>query len=61
MKKLEIYTIALFIIAAIIIAWKIFTGPATVTINGAQFHCTETQPFGIEARCTQYTFRAGAR
>lgn len=61
MKKLELYTIALFIIATIIITWKIFTGPATTTISAAQFHCTATEPFGIEARCTQYTFRAGAR
>ena len=61
MKKLELYAIVLFVIATFVVVWKIATGPTTVSINSAQFQCTETQPHGIEARCTQYSLRAGAR
>jgi hypothetical protein len=30
-------------------------GTKAVTIDGAHFMCTATEPFGIEARCDQYT------
>lgn len=33
----------------------------TVTIDGKHFACTATEPFGIEARCTQYTWVKGVR
>mgnify|MGYP006295488229 CR=1 FL=1 len=33
----------------------------TVTLDGKHFACTATESFGIEARCTQYTWITGVR
>ena len=35
--------------------------PKSVTIDAKHFSCTATEPFGIEARCTQYTWTKGVR
>ena len=61
MKKLEIYAVIVALFVMCVSLFLALTGPKTVEISAAQFQCTETEPHGIEARCTQYTIRAGAR
>lgn len=36
-------------------------GTKTVTVDSKHFECTDTEPYGIEARCTQLTWIKGAR
>lgn len=56
-KLLGICVITISLIAI----FKAFTGPKSVKIDSTHFSCTATDSFGIEARCTQYTYNVGAR
>ena len=57
-EKLLAICLAVLVLIALISS---FTGPKSVKIDGSHFSCTQTEPFGIEARCTQYTYNVGAR
>jgi hypothetical protein len=57
-EKMLGVAIAILIMTALGFA---FTGPKSVKIDSTHFSCTQTEPFGIEARCTQYTYNIGVR
>jgi len=58
--NIALYAIIGFIAATLV--WSVYSfSKKSVTISEKQFSCTATEPFGIEARCTQYTWTKGAR
>ena len=63
MKNLKMYVIStsciILIISALYLAF--FAGPKTVEIDEQHFRCTAAEAHGIVAKCTQYTYLAGAR
>ena len=63
MSKFQNYIIGsscvILIASAIYLAF--FAGPKTVEIDEQHFRCTAAEAHGIVAKCTQYTYLAGAR
>jgi hypothetical protein len=63
MNKFQTFIIgsscAFLIVSAIYLAF--FSGPKTVEIDESHFRCTAAEAHGIVAKCTQYTYLAGAR
>lgn len=62
-KGLQIVFILSALFMAVDLAYNVYStfGTKSVTIDSSRFSCTGTEPNGIEARCTQYTWIKGAR
>lgn len=52
--KIFITVFILVLVTCAISFYSIMTGPRKVTIDSKHFICTETQPIGLEAECTNY-------
>lgn len=53
--------IALALVVLSVGASVFLFNPKSVKIDERHFSCTEAEPFGIEARCVQYTWVKGVR
>jgi len=63
MSKFQTFVIgsSCVILAVSAIYFGFFAGPKTVEIDEQHFRCTAAEAQGINAKCTQYTYLAGAR
>ena len=41
----------------VILAVQIYVSPKTFTVDAKHWDCTSTEPYGIEARCTNFAMK----
>ena len=50
--------LALLALSTLVVGvYMLVTSPKTVTIDSKHWDCTDTEPYGIEARCTNFAMK----